>query len=149
MREKLDFKGGRMKITIQKGILAVALILVVAWQAGAFARGTSISPQEAMTLQASGQILLVDVREKDEVAEGVLAGAIWIPLSGIQSGAPEIAARIAGWDKSKEVVVYCRSGRRSSIVAEKLASQGFRVRNLGGYSAARAAGMKSEALKAP
>jgi rhodanese-related sulfurtransferase len=61
---------------------------------------------------------LIDVREPDEVAEGTLPGAINIPLVLI----PE---RIDELDKSRRVVLLCRSGGRSASAAKYLTKQGF------------------------
>ncbi|WP_400160094.1 rhodanese-like domain-containing protein [Arthrobacter sp. BPSS-3] len=61
---------------------------------------------------------IVDVREADEVAAGMVAGARHIPLGELQS-------RVAELDKSRPVVAVCRSGRRSAAAADQLAAAGF------------------------
>ncbi len=50
--------------------------------------------------------LIVDVREADEVEEGMIPGAIHQALSQF----PEFEERMP---KDKEIVFYCRSGKRS------------------------------------
>jgi rhodanese-related sulfurtransferase len=65
---------------------------------------------------ADGQ--LIDVREVDEVAEGTLPGAINIPLALLPD-------RIDELDKSRRVVLLCRSGGRSTSAAKYLTQQGF------------------------
>lgn len=65
---------------------------------------------------ATGQ--LVDVREPSEVAGGTLPGAVNIPLG-------ELAARIDELDRSRRVVLLCRSGARSANAAALLAGAGF------------------------
>lgn len=73
--------------------------------------------------------LLVDVRTKDEFDQGHLVGARNIPLDYIEGNADALAA-----DKDREIVLYCRSGRRSGIAQTILRSRGFRqVLNAGGY----------------
>ena len=54
---------------------------------------------------------LIDVREDDEVAEGMIDGARHLALSDL----PEVLATIA---QNKPTVFYCRSGRRSMKAAQ-------------------------------
>ncbi|MDY7104855.1 MAG: rhodanese-like domain-containing protein [Actinomycetota bacterium] len=81
------------------------------------------------TLVASGA-QLVDVREPDEVADGMLAGAVNIPLG-------ELPLSIGRLDRTRTVALVCRSGNRSATAAQMLVEAGFRdVVNLeGGMSA--------------
>ena len=78
---------------------------------------------------------LIDVREPDEFAEGNIPGAKNIPLGTVLSGVclDEIP-------KDKEIVLNCRSGRRSSQAQEFLKSKGFKAINLeGGFEAFKSA----------
>lgn len=61
---------------------------------------------------------LVDVRQPEELVEGVLPGAVNIPLG-------ELPVRVAELDRGRRVVVVCRSGGRSGRAAEWLVHQGF------------------------
>lgn len=54
---------------------------------------------------------LIDVRESDEVASGMISGALHMPLSSFDSFKNQLA-------KDKPIVFYCRSGRRSLKTAE-------------------------------
>lgn len=73
--------------------------------------------------------MVVDVRTAEEFAAGHLEGAINIPFEQI---ATEFAAR--GIDKNTQVVLYCRSGRRSGIATDALQAEGFsHSYNGGGY----------------
>lgn len=62
--------------------------------------------------------LLLDVRESAEFAFGHIAGAKSIPLG-------ELEDRMNELDKSATVYVICRTGKRSDLAAQKLASNGF------------------------
>lgn len=87
--------------------------------------------QAAQLLQGQPATLLIDVRTAEEFAAGALPGAQRI-------GHEEIAARIAevAPDRETPIVVYCRSGRRSSIAQDSLQALGYRnVVNGGGYEA--------------
>jgi phage shock protein E len=74
------------------------------------------------------ELVLLDVRTPEEFAAGHIPGAINIPHDQL----PNRLAEIAG-AKNKDVVVYCRTGRRSAIAQETLTTQGFKsVRHLEG-----------------
>lgn len=61
---------------------------------------------------------LIDVREPDEVAAGTLPGAVNIPLGQLPSRLDEL-------DKTRRVVVLCRSGGRSTMASQQLTAAGF------------------------
>ncbi|MDU1846767.1 MAG: rhodanese-like domain-containing protein [Niallia nealsonii] len=68
---------------------------------------------------------LVDVREDEEVAEGIIPSAKHIPMNTI----PE---NLDYFSKEKEYIFICRSGRRSENVCYYLQDQGFKVVNMEG-----------------
>jgi len=63
-------------------------------------------------------VVLLDVREHDELAVAAVPGALHIPMR-------EVPARLAELDADKPLVVMCHSGGRSRRVAEYLAVNGF------------------------
>jgi rhodanese-related sulfurtransferase len=63
---------------------------------------------------AEGSVRLIDVRRDDEWAEGRIEGAEHIPLDQFDPASLDLS-------DVREVVLYCRSGRRSGIAAEQLA----------------------------
>lgn len=69
-------------------------------------------------LDSGEKVVLVDVREAEELVNGTLPGVIHIPMG-------EIMDRVGELDQSAETVVICRTGNRSRKVAEYLASKGF------------------------
>jgi molybdopterin/thiamine biosynthesis adenylyltransferase/rhodanese-related sulfurtransferase len=79
----------------------------------------------------SGEIALVDVRESEEVARGLIPGAKHVPRGYLES-------RIEGAvpDRSQHVVLYCASGNRSALAAKTLADLGYEnVESMtGGYT---------------
>jgi rhodanese-related sulfurtransferase len=66
----------------------------------------------------SGEVVLLDVREHDELQAASVDGALHIPMR-------EIPARLAELDADKPLVVMCHSGGRSRRVAEFLLGNGF------------------------
>lgn len=70
-------------------------------------------------------IHMIDVREEEEAAEGMIPNATNIPLGLIEDKLDEL-------DKSKEYIIICRSGNRSSMAAAILENNGYNVRNMTG-----------------
>lgn len=103
-----------------------------------------IKPEEAVQSMKAGEGIFVDVRERDEVDAGMVEGARWIPLSGLKENSSSTEAELAKLDRSKEILLYCRSGNRSGQAASILEKRGFKVRNAGGFSGLVGAGMKSQ-----
>lgn len=79
-------------------------------------------------LEKSDGILLLDVRNRDEVEQtSLIPGAINIPL-------PEVRGKLDDLPKDKEIIVYCQVGIRGYIAHRILSQRGFKSRNLaGGY----------------
>ena len=96
---------------------------------GGSASYEQISGAEAKALidSESGYIIL-DVREQDEYDKGLITGAVLIPYGEIADRAEKELP-----DKDQLILVYCRSGRRSKIVAEELVKLGYtNVKEFGG-----------------
>jgi hydroxyacylglutathione hydrolase len=77
--------------------------------------------------------MYVDVREADELEEGVIDGAVNIPLGQLIR-----KARHGDLDdlKRKKIVTYCSGGYRGNIAADELNKLGFDAVTIeGGYSA--------------
>jgi len=73
------------------------------------------------------EFVLIDVREPYEHEEFNIEGEL-IPLGNFPGVIPELEDR-----KEKEIIVYCRSGRRSAMAQHMLQQAGFEnVRNLEG-----------------
>jgi thioredoxin 1 len=71
---------------------------------------------------------LIDVRTPDEFSSGHLKNAVNIDIHS-----DDFMDRIAKLDKTKPVMVYCRSGARSSSAAGKMKDAGFKeIYNLDG-----------------
>jgi rhodanese-related sulfurtransferase len=75
-------------------------------------------------------LVVLDVRQPDEVALGAIDGSVHIPLT-------ELTKRMSELDASRPTIVYCAGGYRSSIAASYLRHNGFADVSdlLGGYGA--------------
>lgn len=103
-------------------------------------RAHLISPKRYHTVFASKQTahILIDVRTAEEFAESHIQGAINIPVQGMVNRLAEISHTVP-------VIVYCRSGARSSIAARVLSDAGFsQVYDLGGFMGWVAQGLPIE-----
>jgi rhodanese-related sulfurtransferase len=69
--------------------------------------------------------LLVDVRENDEWQAGHAPEATHVPLSDLES-------RIIRVPRTQQLVIICRSGRRSDFAAASLRQAGYDAYNFSG-----------------
>ena len=67
-----------------------------------------------------GGVVLIDVRQRDEIAEGSIEGALAIPRGLLEIELPE-AVR----DRDQEVILYCAGGTRSALAAEAAQKLGY------------------------
>ena len=78
---------------------------------------------------AVAQSLWIDVRTLEEYNAGHLEGAVHIPYDEIEQKIQAVSA-----DKTVDIQLYCRSGRRSGIALETLRGLGYsKVTNAGAY----------------
>ena len=88
-----------------------------------------ITPPEAKEIMDTEQnYVILDVRTEEEFAEGHIADAILIPDYEITEKAESVLT-----DKEQQILVYCRSGRRSKNAASQLVELGYtNVKEFGG-----------------
>jgi sulfur-carrier protein adenylyltransferase/sulfurtransferase len=89
--------------------------------------GWDITPTElAERMKQGNHLRLVDVREPHELEISHIQGAELIPLG-------QLASRLSEMDSAQDMVVFCKTGARSTRALELLVSAGFRkVKNLRG-----------------
>ncbi len=78
----------------------------------------AISVQEASELAESGDAIILDVREPDELAAKAIDGATHLPLSEMRDRYTELPG-------DKRLMVICDSGVRSAFVTEMLQNSGY------------------------
>ena len=120
--------GNREDSKAMKKILMIMAVLV----AGCAMAGSvsKISPDAAEKwIAKTPDVQIVDVRELDEFSGGHLEGAVLLPWRQ-----PDFDKRaLSSLDPKKPVLVYCRSGRRSTAASEVLSKLGFvELRSLDG-----------------
>ncbi|WP_141993326.1 MULTISPECIES: rhodanese-like domain-containing protein [Bacillaceae] len=85
-----------------------------------------ILPNEVSALlKGNSPVHIIDVREVEEVKVGKIPNAVNIPLGLVEF-------RMQDLDKSKEYIMVCRSGGRSSRAAQILEDHGYKVLNMVG-----------------
>lgn len=100
----------RLVLLLAAGLATVAVAAEVA----------TVTPDALLERQrrSDAPLTVLDVRTAEEYASGHVPGAVNIPHD-------QLAARIAEVPRDKDVVLYCRSGRRAALAAEVLAGQGY------------------------
>ena len=113
-----------MKIVGIIGIIVVVAVILLS--RGLVFAYDEITEKELKEKMAKGGVVLLDVRENDEVANCKIPESIHIPLA-------EVNARFKELDPQKEIVVYCAAGVRSARASKILDGAGFKkVKNLKG-----------------
>jgi adenylyltransferase/sulfurtransferase len=85
-----------------------------------------VTPRDLqIRLERGDELVLLDVREPYEWDIAHLPGARLVPLR-------TLPGELASIDGTRDVVVYCRSGKRGMDAARQLAAAGFRASNLAG-----------------
>ena len=119
-----------LRFVLVCGCAAAAVCGCACGNAGNASEGTPAKETAKLDLNS---VVLLDVRSPEEYASGYLQGALNIPHD--QIGA-EIAATVP--DKSAQVILYCRSGRRANTALETLRAMGYEnVSNYGGLEDAQ------------
>lgn len=98
-----------------------ALAALVAMETNAVGFKTLSMAEGIEMAKGNPKAVIVDVRRDDEYKAGHIPGALLLTLEKITK---ESAAKVLP-DKSQMIFIYCRSGRRSKIAANKLLELGY------------------------
>lgn len=88
----------------------------------------NLSVDEVITIwQSNPDIIVIDVRTPEEIAEiGTIEGS-----TNIDFKAADFKEKVSSLDKSKEYILFCRTGNRSGQASQIMADLGFsNVNNL-------------------
>jgi sulfur-carrier protein adenylyltransferase/sulfurtransferase len=84
------------------------------------ARNPEVTPLQVLDMQQRGEpVVLVDVREIQEVNAAKIPGSVHVPRSHLES---RIEAQVP---RDANVVLYCSSGSRSILSADTLRTMGY------------------------
>lgn len=108
--------------------LAAAVVALLVAAAGGAESGADASrdlgPKEAsrMIREKTGKddFVLLDVRTPEEFAAGHIEGAVLLDYRS-----PRFREEVAGLDRTKTYLVYCRTGNRSARALEVMKGLGF------------------------
>lgn len=81
---------------------------------------------ELDSIISENNYIVLDVRTKEEYASGHVVDSLNIPVDEIDSN--------INIDKSKTILVYCRSGVRSKKAKDTLVDLGYKVYDMGSFS---------------
>ena len=106
---------------------AVYLILILFTMFGIFKFLFGQQDNSQLKEVLADNAFLVDVRTPSEFASGSVKGAVNIPLD-------KISGQLSKFKGKKNIVVFCRSGNRSSQAKSILEKNGFEAYNGGGWT---------------
>lgn len=102
----------------------------------ALTKVNEISVNALSQILHSKKINLIDIREANEVVDGVIPGSIWISRGLLEFQILSLTEQLR-WNPESEIYLCCRSGNRSALAAVSLLEMGFKkpISVAGGFSA--------------
>ncbi|HLV12190.1 MAG TPA: rhodanese-like domain-containing protein [Trueperaceae bacterium] len=86
----------------------------------------NLSPADVAREVQDGEVVLVDVREPEETAGGVIPGALLAPRGMLEFHAdPATKYHLAPLRPDRRVILYCAAGSRSALGARALKELGY------------------------
>ncbi len=101
-----------------KALLAVTLAMMMLLPAMSSAQGAAVTLEQARAEHEGGRALLVDIREPEEHATGVTAGALLLPMR-------QLSNRIAELPRDRPVLLICNTQNRSRATFDALRGRGY------------------------
>jgi len=81
----------------------------------------------------SNDSIIIDVREENEVVEGHIEKAKWLPLSELKENSENSIENLKTQFPNKTFYLYCRSGNRSGIATDIFTDKGLKAQNIGAF----------------
>ena len=105
-----------------KATIIILILIVIALVLPNFllaSPATDISQDDFIARQKAGDsMVILDVRTKAEFAQGHIKGAVNISHN-------ELASHLKDIPKDKDLIIYCRSGKRAAVAANMLSKNGY------------------------
>ncbi len=90
------------------------------------AQYTDISVQQAKEMIDKGEVFILDVRTQEEYDAGHIRNSTLIPVQ-------DLSKRLNEVPQNRDILVYCRTGSRSTAASEILVNNGFtQIYNMNG-----------------
>ena len=126
--ELIQFLLGELLLT--GTLLALIILLIVNIYGDTFKKYAVVDTHAAVSLMDDDELIILDVREEKERSSGFINNDINIPMSQVKN-------KMGSLDKSKNILVYCKSGTRSDQISGFLSKNEFQnVSSLkGGFNA--------------
>ena len=126
--EFIQFLQGELLLT--GTLFALIILLIVNIYSEKNRKYQVVDTNGAVSLMDDDDLIILDVREEKERKVGFLSNDINIPMG-------QLKTKMDTLDKSKNILVYCKSGTRSDRIADILSKNDFqKVSSLkGGFSA--------------
>jgi rhodanese-related sulfurtransferase len=126
--EFIQFLQGELLLT--GTLFALIILLIVNLYSEKYRKYQVVDTNGAVSLMDDDELLIIDVREEKERKAGFLSNDLNIPMG-------QVKAKMDSIDKSKNILVYCKSGTRSDRIADILSKNDFqKVSSLkGGFNA--------------
>ena len=126
--EFIQFLKGELLLT--GTLFALIILLIVNIYSEKNRKYQVVDTNGAVSLMDDDKLIILDVREEKERSAGFLNNDLNIPMG-------QVKAKMDSLDKSKNILVYCKSGTRSDRIADILSKNDFqKVSSLkGGFNA--------------
>ena len=126
--EFIQFLQGELLLT--GTLFALIILLIVNIYSEKYRKYQVVDTNGAVSLMDDDELIILDVREEKERSVGFLTNYLNIPMG-------QVKAKMDSLDKSKNILVYCKSGTRSDRIADILSKNDFqKVSSLkGGFNA--------------
>ena len=126
--EFIQFLQGELLLT--GTLFALIILLIVNIYSEKNRKYQMVDTNGAVSLMDDDDLIILDVREEKERKIGFLSNDINIPMG-------QLKTKMDTLDKSKNILVYCKSGTRSDRIADILSKNDFqKVSSLkGGFNA--------------
>ena len=126
--EFIQFLQGELLLT--GTLFALIILLIVNIYSEKNRKYEVVDTNGAVSLMDDDDLIILDVREEKERKAGFLSNDINIPMG-------QLKTKMDTLDKSKNILVYCKSGTRSDRIADILSKNDFqKVSSLkGGFNA--------------
>ena len=114
--ELIQFLQGELLLT--GTLLALIILLIVNIYGDKFKKYVVVDTNGAVSLMDDEELIILDVREEKERTAVFISSDINIPMGQVKN-------KMESLDKSKNILVYCKSGTRSDQISGFLSKNEF------------------------